>query len=225
MKIEINGRSRVIVENVQPQVDGGRYPAKRVVGERVHVTAEIFGDGHDHIRAEILFRKRGELSWQTVEMTAVGNDAWKASFVVTERLTYMFTVQAWIDHFETWYDGFKKKAAAKIDVKVELLEGGALLRKLADGKNKELLRLAEKLENGNAYAENVKLVLSEEFAEIVHQNPLREFETRYDEELFVEVEFQKALFSSWYELFPRSASLEGKHGTFQDVIRLLPRIS
>lgn len=224
MKIEVNGKSRVIVENVQPQIEGGRYPAKRIIGERVDVTADIFGDGHDHIRAEILYRKRGELSWRTVEMTGVGNDAWRGSFVVTDKVTYMFTVQAWIDHFETWYDGFKKKAAAKIDVKLELLEGAALLRKLANDKN-SLSKLADKLENKNTYNENVQFVLSKEFEEVVHHNPLRDFETRYEKELFVEVEFQKALFSSWYELFPRSASLEGKHGTFQDVIKLLPRVS
>src|SRR5688572_30971356 len=116
MKIEINGQLRVIIENVQPQIDGGRYPAKRTVGEQVEVSADILGDGHDHIRAEVLYRKEQENEWRTVEMKHVGNDSWKASFTVTEKTYYLFTVQAWIDHFETWYDGFKKKAAAKIDV-------------------------------------------------------------------------------------------------------------
>ncbi len=225
MKIDRNGKSRVIIENVQPQVDAGLYPAKRTVGERVDVTADIFGDGHDHIRAEVLYKKVSEKDWHVVEMQHVGNDSWKASFSVTEKVSYVFTVQAWIDHFETWFDGFKKKATAKVDVKLELLEGAQLLREIARKKNTELLKVAEKLENKNNYTGNIQLVISEEFGKIVHQHPMRGFETRFPKELEVSVEFSKALFSTWYELFPRSASLVGKHGTFKDVIKLLPRIS
>lgn len=223
MKIEINGKSRVIIENVQPQVDGGLYPAKRTVGERVDVTADIFGDGHDHIRAEVLYRKAEEKEWRSVEMKHLGNDNWRASFVVTEKTTYLFTVQAWIDHLETWFDGFKKKANAQVDVKLELQEGALLLQKVSA--KPENLKLAEKLENKSHYSQNIKLILSEEFENVIHGNPLREFETRYPQEFQVRVELKKALFSTWYELFPRSASLEGKHGTFQDVVKLLPRIS
>lgn len=224
MKIERRGQSRVIIENVQPRVDGGLYPAKRTVGEPVDVTADIFGDGHDHIRAEVLFKKSGAKEWRTVEMQHIGNDSWKASFVVTEKSSYVFTVQAWIDHFDTWYDGFKKKAIAKVDVKVELMEGAILLRKLAAG-NKELLKLAAQFENTTNYNDNIQAVLDDSFAEIVHQHPLREFEVRVEREFTVVVEHKKALFSTWYELFPRSASFNGKHGTFRDVIKLLPRIS
>jgi len=224
MKIERRGQSRVIIENVQPHVDGGLYPAKRTVGERVEVTADIFGDGHDHIRAEVLYKKSGAKEWNSMEMLHRGNDTWEASFQVTEQVSYVFTIQAWMDHFDTWYDGFKKKAIAKVDVKVELLEGAILLRKVAGG-DKELLRLAEQFENTSKYNDNIQAVLDVSFAQIVHQHPLREFEVRVDQEFNVEVEFKKALFSTWYELFPRSASFDGKHGTFKDVIKLLPRIS
>ncbi len=225
VKIERRGQSRVIIENVQPQVDGGLYPAKRTVGERVDVTADIFGDGHDHIRAEVLYKKAEEKDWHSLEMKHVGNDSWKASFTVAEKVPYVFTVQAWMDHLETWFDGFRKKANAKVDVKLELLEGAVLLKQISSGKNSELVKLAEQLENKNSYSENVKLVLSNEFEQVVHEHPLREFETRFPKELRVIVEFPKALFSTWYELFPRSASLENRHGTFNDVIKLLPRIS
>src|SRR5688572_8146091 len=166
MKIEQNGKSRVIIENVQPQVDGGRYPAKRTVGERVDVTADIFGDGHDHIRAEVLFKKAGESEWQLVEMRHSANDSWTASFTVTEKVGYRFTVRAWIDHLETWFDGFRKKANAKVDVKLELLEGAALLRKIANGKAGELMKLAERLENTGNYNQNIQVVLGEEFEKI-----------------------------------------------------------
>src|SRR5688572_19914841 len=111
----IKGQSRVIIENVQPQVDSGRYPAKRTVGELVTVTADIFADGHDHIRAQLLYKKEGDTQWQTIELIPSWNDGWYATFKVTQKGYYLFTVGAWIDHLDTWYDGFKKKTAAKVD--------------------------------------------------------------------------------------------------------------
>jgi starch synthase (maltosyl-transferring) len=220
-----HGKRRVIIENVQPRVDGGLYPAKRSVGERVDVTAAIYGDGHDHIRAEVLYKKEGAKAWSVIELQQTFNDDWQASFYVPEKGTYLFTIQAWIDHFDTWYDGFKKKANAKVDVKVELMEGAVLLRTLGET-NKELISLARKLEDTAKYQAAIDTVLSAEFANVVHENPLRENETKLGYEVSVQVEHTKANYSAWYEFFPRSASLEsGKHGTFADCIRLLPRIS
>jgi starch synthase (maltosyl-transferring) len=217
-----NGQSRVVIENVQPQVDGGLYPAKRTVGESVTVTADIFGDGHDHIRAHLLYKKDGAASWQTIEFKPTYNDSWYATFPVTEKGLYVFTVMAWIDHFDTWFDGFKKKAAAKVDVKIELLEGINMLKRLAV-KDAALTNAAKKLSDVEHKA--IDYVLSPEFEEIVHKHPLIDFETRYDREFRVSVEHKKANFSAWYEFFPRSTSLEGKHGTFQDCIKLLPRVA
>src|SRR5690349_9677478 len=116
----MDGRQRVIIENVQPVIDGGRYPAKRTVGERVDVTANIFGDGHDHVRASVSYRRDADSEWSTVMMKPGYNDDWTGSFYVTSKGKYLFRITAWIDHFETWYDGFVKKAAAKVDVKLEL---------------------------------------------------------------------------------------------------------
>jgi starch synthase (maltosyl-transferring) len=221
-----SGKTRVIIENVQPLVDGGLYPAKRTVGERVLVTANIFGDGHDHIRAEILFKKAGAAKWIQVPLQPTFNDEWSGSFKVEETGVYVFTIRGWIDHFETWYDGFKKKAAAKVDVKVELQEGAIFLRQLAGKTNKELSKLADRFENPDNYYENIDYIGGEEFAAVVHAYPLRENETVYKAEAEVLVEHKKANFSSWYEFFPRSASLEeGKHGTFKDCIKLLPRVA
>lgn len=220
------GKSRVIIENVQPVVEGGLYPAKRTVGETVQVTAAIFGDGHDHLRASLLFKKKGTAKWHTKEMLPTYNDEWSASFHVAEKGIYVFTIHAWIDHFETWYDGFKKKAAAKVDVKVELMEGANFLKTLANNGLANLLNLATKLENTAKYQEAIDLVLSKEFEKIVHDYPLKENETQYAKEVEVIVEHTKANFSAWYEFFPRSSSMEvGKHGTFQDCIRLLPRVA
>jgi starch synthase (maltosyl-transferring) len=222
----MQGKSRVIIENIQPLVDGGLYPAKRTVGETVEVSASIFGDGHDHIKATLLYKKAGANKWNSVELQPTYNDDWKASFKVEEQGTYLFTIHAWIDHFDTWYDGFKKKAAAKVDVKVELMEGVVFLKTLAEHGKPNLLSLATKLEKATNAQAGIDLVLSESFAQIVRDYPLKENETVFEKELEVIVESRKANFSSWYEFFPRSSSLEaGRHGTFQDCTKLLPRIA
>lgn len=217
-------KARVIIENVQPQVEGGSYPAKRTVAERIDIGAHIFTDGHDHIRAEVLYKAFDENTWTTLELHNQGNDEWSASFYPLKKGEYSFIVQAWIDHFETWYDGFVKKANAKVEVHVELLEGAAFLKRLSTAKN-NLEKIAQQLGDEKRYAENIKLVLSDDFAAIVKANPLRENITQTAHTYQIMVEHRKALFSTWYELFPRSASLDGKHGTFKDVIKLLPRIA
>jgi starch synthase (maltosyl-transferring) len=220
----MRGQSRVIVENVNPQIDGGLYPAKRTIGERVDVTADIFSDGHDHIRAHLLYKKEGDKDWEIEEFKATFNDQWYASFVVQSKGVYVFTIVAWVDHVETWYDGFKKKAAAKLDVHLELQEGALLLRSLTKT-DQHLLSTADKLFDKEQYARAIALVLSPQFENIVHENPMIEYEARFEKELKIIVEHKKANFSAWYELFPRSSSLEGKHGNFKDVIKLLPRVA
>ena len=220
--MDLKGQVRVIIENVKPQIDEGLYPAKRTVGERVDVSADIFVDGHDHIRARLLYKKEGETKWREAEMTHIMNDEWRAFFYAEEKGIYRFTLQAWVDHFETWHDGFKKKAAAGVDVQLELQEGVVFLKTLASG-NEKLKSISKKLEK--EYTEAVDFVLSKEFGEIVHENPLIQHAQAYHKQLKIIVEHEKANFSAWYELFPRSASLDGKHGTFKDVIRLLPRIA
>jgi starch synthase (maltosyl-transferring) len=220
--MDLKGQSRVIIENVQPQVDEGLYPAKRTVGERVDVSADIFGDGHDHVRARLLYKKEGESKWREVEMVHTVNDAWHASFNVDEKGFYRFTVQAWIDHFDTWYDGFKKKVNAGVEVHLELPEGVQFLKMLTVG-NDTLKVISKKLEQ--EYSHAVEYVMSEDFGAVVHANPLIHHAHIYHKQLKVIVEHEKANFSSWYELFPRSASLDGRHGTFKDVIRLLPRVA
>jgi starch synthase (maltosyl-transferring) len=217
-------KARVIIENVQPQVEGGLYPAKRTMAERIDIGAHIFTDGHDHIRAEVLYKAFDENTWTTLELHNQGNDEWSASFYPVKKGEYNFIVQAWIDHFETWYDGFVKKANAKVEVHVELLEGAAFLKRLSTSKN-NLEKIAQQLGDEKRYAENIKLVLSDDFAAIVKANPLRENITQTAHTYRIIVEHHKALFSTWYELFPRSASLDGKHGTFKDVVKLLPRIA
>lgn len=221
---DIRGQSRVIIENVQPQVDGGHYPAKFTIGEYVRVTADIFGDGHDHLRAQVLYKHETDESWSTLELKPQSNDNWAATFPVDRKGFYLFTIRAWVDHLETWYDGFRKKAEAAVDVHVELMEGAALLRKIGKG-DPYLQSLATEFLEASKYRASIDKVLSPMFQKLVHEHPLIEHETVFERELKLLVEWRKANFSAWYELFPRSASLDGRHGTFRDVIRLLPRIA
>lgn len=218
-------QQRVLIEDVQPQVDAGVYPAKRTVGERVDVSASIFSDGHDHLRAEVAYRFDDSGEWTTVEMNHETNDRWTANFYVTRKGRYYFYVKAWVDHVETWFDGIRKKIVANVEVPLELQEGAILLRQVADN-NKELVAWAKELEDTKKIRKAIDRVMSPEFAEAVHHHPLRQHVARQEGELMVKVEDPGALFSSWYELFPRSSSLKpNTHGTFKDTIKLLPRIA
>ena len=119
---------RVVVEGVLPQVDCGRFPIKRALGETVAVTADIHADGHDALAAVTMYRRAGEDAWREVPMEATGNDRWQAGFKVDALGEYEYTVEGWIDKFGSWRSELSKKFGAGQDVASELLEGAALIR-------------------------------------------------------------------------------------------------
>src|SRR5690349_13307961 len=121
------GRSRVIIEGVKPEIDGGRHPVKRVVGDRVVVEADIFADGHDAISAALLWRRQESTTWTETPMTALVNDRWRAEFCVGGEGRYCYSLIAWIDHFKTWARDFAKRVAAGQDVAVDLQIGADLV--------------------------------------------------------------------------------------------------
>ena len=121
------GRSRVIIEGIEPQIDGGAFPAKRVVGDRVTVEADIFADGHDSLSAVLLYRKESEKQWAETPMTFLVNDRWRGEFQVTELGDYYYTVQGWVDRFKSWRHGFAKKVEANQEVSLDLLSGADLV--------------------------------------------------------------------------------------------------
>src|SRR5690242_10481188 len=114
---------RVVVEGVDPEVDGGRFPIKRVVGERVIVEADVFTDGHEAVSCAVLYRKEGAADWTEVPMTALVNDRWRAEFLVTELCRYEYTFQGWLDHFKHWSSNLAKRIEAGQDVGIDLLIG------------------------------------------------------------------------------------------------------
>lgn len=220
----------MVIESVSPEIDGGEFPIKRTVGEKVVVTADIFADGHDEISAVLLYRKKGEKKWSETPMEFLGNDHWRGSFKCQEMGWYEYTLQGWVDHFASWQKSVKLKFEANQDIAVELQIGTNLMkaaRPLANAEQKKLLdkwiSFIEDVENAPAA---VSLALTKEVSGLMRLLADRKDAALYHKTLLVEVERKKALFSAWYELFPRStADKPGRHGTFKDVERVIPVVA
>ena len=246
------GRKRVIIEAIQPQVDCGRYPVRRIIGDRIAISAAIFSDGHDHVAARLLFKHESERQWRSTPMTALGNDLWSAGFTVEQLGAWTYTIQAWVDHFDTWCDDLKKRLAAQPDpaspdparrdlppqdIPVAFEIGAQLLDQTAaragasgkESKSADVQRLKTIAASLRALA-GQKLALYEyplspEIEQLAARYPDLAFASDA-KELRLWVDRERARFSSWYELFPRSASPDPtRHGTFADVESLLPEIA
>lgn len=218
-------QNRSVIDHVTPQINNGRFPIKRVVGEYVHLTASVFGDGHDYLRAVVEYRHAADKTWQTLPMKEHPNDRWTATFRVENQGTYQYKIVAWVDQLLTWRNGFLKKQADGQEMSVELEIGANLLTATANlypkTKAKPVREAIKQLAGDGA----IGYVLSPAFEQLIAEFPLRQFETTYDHNLEVRVGRLKERFSSWYELFPRSASPDiNRTGTFKDVENLLPRL-
>ncbi|MGQ9571877.1 MAG: alpha-1,4-glucan--maltose-1-phosphate maltosyltransferase [Dehalococcoidia bacterium] len=224
------GRKRVVIEGLHPEIDGGRFPAKRIVGDKVVVEADVFTDGHDAVSSVLLYRKEDASQWTEVPMTPLVNDRWRGEFVVTELGRYFYTLQAWRDPFESWRRDLQKKVEASQDVSVELRIGAELLREAgsrASGEDeRRLLSAATALAGKGRLAQRLSLAGDEGLARLVGRYADRRFATTYERELTVVVDRERARFGAWYEMFPRSCSPQpGQHGTFRDCERLLPYVA
>jgi starch synthase (maltosyl-transferring) len=230
---KLDGRGRVIIEAASPAVDGGAFPAKRVAGDVVAAEADVFADGHDLISAVVLHRHDGESEWREVRMRPLIDDRWTAEFPVEKLGFHRFTIEAWIDHFLTWHRDLKKRVDGGVsedELRVQLLIGLAYIRAAAARAGardrRKLESFAAALGGDDALEEKIEDVRSADLLALMWRNAERKFVTRYDRELLIEVDRPRAAYSTWYELFPRSASSEeGKHGTFRDVETHLPRIA
>ena len=222
-------QQRVIIENVSPQLEGGTFFIKRVVGESVQVYADILPDGHDIIQAELLFKHEKAKKQETVRMIHQGNDVYTASFKVEKQGYYEYQISAWVDYALNWQHGIEAKLKDGQHVKSELLDGVQylkyLLGRVREAKKSELRKLSTQFKDEKSYKEAVKAASSEELHQLFLDHPQRILANE-SESLQVYVDRQKANFSTWYEFFPRSSSSEnGKHGTFKDCEKLLPRVA
>jgi starch synthase (maltosyl-transferring) len=224
------GRRRVIIEGVSPEIDGGLFPVKRTVGEEVTVEADIFTDGHDLLSCVLLFRKEEDRDWDGVPMEPLGNDRWRGSFRVSEMGRYRYTIRAWLDRFGTWRRDLKKKVNAGQEVSLDLQIGVQLIEEAAPGAKgavaKALKQRVGQIAGAKILEDKIMLALEEELAELMSLHSERRFITTYEKELSVIVEREKARFSTWYEMFPRScAGRPGMHGTFKECERILPYVA
>jgi len=226
----LHGRRRVVVDAVQPEINGGRFPIKRVPGEQVVVEADVFGDGHDVIDCLLLFKKQGEESWKEVPMQPLANDRWRGAFRVADPGCYVYTVEGWTDRFRTWRRDLRKRIEAGQEIQVEALIGASLIeeaaRRARGADRKQLDAWANKLREKAGDASINDLALDEDLASLASRYPDRTLAARYEKELSVRVEREKARFSSWYEIFPRSCSPKpGQYGTLADCEAKLPYIA
>ncbi len=219
---------RIVVEGVYPELDGGRYPVKRVVGDEFEVWADILRDGHDVLRAAVRWCAADD-EWHEAPMRLVDNDRWCGSFRPERIGRHLYTIEAWTDRFESWKRDFVKKRDAGQDLGLELAEGGAILRDAATAARGSdgaaLKRLVETFEKAKGDDARATLLLGDEAGALVARAPFRPDATRYHRELELWVDREAARFAAWYEMFPRSQSgVPGKHGTFADCIRRLPEV-
>ena len=216
---------RVAIENVSPEIDGGRFPIKRTVGEKVTVEADIFADGHDALAAVIRYRREDSHEIEA-PMAALVNDRWRGEFPVTELGRYAFTVEAWVDPFDTWSRQFAKRVEAGQDVTQELelaaqMVVGAAARSQSPDADR-LTAYAAHLRKGKATA---TAALGSDLPVLMDRYADRSRSVTYGRELDVVVEPERARCGAWYEMFPRSSGKQGQHGTFRDVEDWLPYIS
>ncbi len=222
----------LVIENVTPQIDCGRYPVKRVVGDTCRVGADIYKDGHDLLAARLLARGPASRAWQFHPMTYDYNsDRWYGSFELDRVGRWEFTIEAWPDAFSTWRSELEKKVGAEFDVSLELREGALLVRKAmerAAGLARARLKLvAESLEQEKVdQADRVATALDPELQKIMSLHFDSTSITSYDHTLRVRVDRERARFGAWYEMFPRSQGpAPGAHGTFKTAEAQLPRLA
>jgi starch synthase (maltosyl-transferring) len=227
----VDGRRRVAIARVSPEIDCGRFPIKRVVGETVNVESDVFADSHDQVACQILYWQN-ENGVRTSPMKPLGNDRWAGQFSVSELGQYHYTVEAWIDRFQTWRLDLQKRMGAQQDVSVDLLIGADLIERSAQSAKGEDMRMlrewAQKVrERANHDQQSLpSLIEDAEFLRLMERYPNRELATRYEKDLMVVVEREKARFATWYEVFPRSCSSQpGQHGTLRDCENWLPYIA
>jgi starch synthase (maltosyl-transferring) len=222
--------NRVVIERVSPEIDGGRFPAKAVVGDTIEVEADVFCDGHEQIQAALKFRHALERDWHEQPMTLMDNDRWSASFVAGDVGRYLYAIEAWRDPFLTWRADTDKKHKAGQSVDLEVSEGTEIIRNAAGkarGSVRRALqalldRLADLADDTPA---RLAILMSDEAADQVAAGRYRLNVSSYDKQLELVVDRRLGSFGAWYEMMPRSQSGDAKrHGTFDDVVAKLPYV-
>ena len=219
---------RIVIDNVTPTVDQGRFAAKRVVGDTIAIEADVFTDGHDLLTADLLWRAANATKWHRASMQPIGNDRWQANIRPDRIGRYEFTIEAGWDRYGSFCRDLAVKRNAGGDVSVEMMEGRRLLQdsksRIQKGASNIIQSALAQLNAGNT-ATSVEIFLADDLRQAMQLAEEPSFRVGYGRVLPLDVERPQAIFAAWYELFPRSATDDpNRHGTFRDVIRHLPRI-
>ena len=214
----------VVIENLQPLLDGGHYPIKRVIGEDLVVEADIFKDGHDVVAAVLKWRVVGKRACRETPMSFVDNDRWRGVCTLYDEAIHEYAVEAWTDTFRSWQSEFEKKFEAGVsDLRSEAMEGAAIVEAAAKrarnrADRERLLEFSEQISKG-ANSEVYAIAQSPELEVLMATYPDRSDATQYGPAPRVVVDRQAALFGAWYEFFPRSAEGRGDRGsTLRDCV-------
>ena len=238
---DVRTRRRLVIERVWPEIDGGRFPIKRSVGEQVTVSADIFADGHDLLAGVVKYRpcnreRRGGSSdppWREILLVARNDDRWEGTFTVTELGDYEYTVEAWVDRFASWLKGLTAKFDAGQDVSSELLEGAEIIQRTAGrvlsdppADNLRLLEIADLLRSDTPQVARVWAVKDPSLRALMDARPDRSASTTYERSLICRVDSVRARFGAWYEMFPRSVTPDpARSGTFREAEARLAEIA
>ncbi|MGH8219709.1 MAG: alpha-1,4-glucan--maltose-1-phosphate maltosyltransferase [Steroidobacteraceae bacterium] len=230
-----DGARRIVIENIAPCIDGGRFPAKRVLGERLTIEADVFADGHDAVSCAVLHRAHSEGEWHRLRMIPIGNDRWQATFEVSRLGRHLYTVSGWVDPLASWRGDVTKKHAAGQDVSVDLERGAQLIRACAArtpaDAAAQLDAWADELAaSGTPVAERVARAQDETLHALASRYPDPELVLTREPPLALVADRERARFSSWYEMFPRSsvagaAAPTRRHGTLRDCEARLPYVA
>jgi len=231
----VGSRRSIIIERIAPELDGGRYAVKRVVGDQLLVTADIFADGHDLLDAAILLRADDETAWRRAPMRPIDNDRWSGHIELLRNRRHEYAVEAWRDAFGSWRDGLRKKVLARVAVPNELEEGRLLLeaalRRAEEAEaGDDALRIRDALrglKRARSEATRAAALLGEDLFNATRHHPDLGFASR-SPQLPLTVDRERARFGAWYELFPRSQGRDPDHPvatTFAEAEWRLPHIA
>ncbi|HKQ67856.1 MAG TPA: maltotransferase domain-containing protein, partial [Polyangiaceae bacterium] len=205
----------ILIEAVSPCVDGGRHAAKTPVGEPFTVEADIFRDGHCHLRAIVKWREKGAPRFTEVPMRHLENDRFRGEFVPTRNAPHEFAVEAWTDRYESWLDDFEKKVTADRDVTLDVREGIELVRDAATRASGEdapaFDRALAGIAEATTPAESLGAFSKQSLRDAIARADQRE-DVVADSILPVMVLPAKAWFGTWYEFFPRSEATDPARG-------------
>jgi starch synthase (maltosyl-transferring) len=220
--------ARILIEDVWPEVEAGRYPIKRIVGDEVAVWADIFRDGHDKIAAVLKYAFEDE-AWQETPFSLFDNDRWVARFRPDRVGRWRYTIKAWTDRFDSWRADIAKKRDAGQDVALELVEGEYVvkpaLRHAAPNDAARLRAICDALAAADA-ERRAELLLSDELRELMARADSRADTVRYERELELVADRREARFAAWYEMFPRSQGKDPtRSATFDDMIARLGEVA